>query len=100
MLEADPYRLEQVLSNLLVNSAKYTDPGGKIWFSAAREGQDVVFRVKDSGIGIGPDLLPNVFDLVCPGQSVAASGGRRIGHRSDDCPRADGVARRPGLGDE
>jgi signal transduction histidine kinase/PleD family two-component response regulator len=62
-LEADPYRLEQVLSNLLVNSAKYTDPGGKIWFSAAREGQDVVFRVKDSGIGIGPDLLPNVFDL-------------------------------------
>jgi signal transduction histidine kinase/PleD family two-component response regulator len=62
-VEADPYRLEQVLSNLLVNSAKYTDPGGKVWFSAAREGQDVVFRVKDSGIGIGPDLLPNVFDL-------------------------------------
>src|SRR3954465_11449667 len=63
VLEADPYRLEQVLSNLLVNAAKYTDAGGKIWFSARREGDDVVFRVKDTGIGIGPDLLPNVFDL-------------------------------------
>ena len=38
--------------------------------------------------------------LVCPGESVAASGRRRTGHRSDDRPRADGVARRPGLGDE
>ena len=36
-LEADPYRLEQILSNLLVNAAKYTDPGGEIWFSADRE---------------------------------------------------------------
>ena len=62
-LEADPYRLEQILSNLLVNAAKYTDAGGEIWFSAKREGPDVVFRVRDSGIGIGPDLLPNVFDL-------------------------------------
>ena len=63
VVEADPCRLEQVLSNLLVNAAKYTDPGGEIWFSAAREENEVVFRVKDTGIGMGPDLLPNVFDL-------------------------------------
>src|SRR5262249_47937805 len=53
LLEADPYRLEQVLSNLLVNAAKYTDAGGQVWFSAKREGSDIVFRVKDTGIGIG-----------------------------------------------
>jgi signal transduction histidine kinase/DNA-binding response OmpR family regulator len=81
LLEADPYRLEQVLSNLLVNSAKYTDEGGDIWFSATREGNDVVFRVKDSGIGIGPDLLPNVFDLFAQANRSLhrAEGGLGIG---------------------
>jgi signal transduction histidine kinase/PleD family two-component response regulator len=61
--EADPCRLEQILSNLLVNASKYTDAGGQIWLGVARDGDEVVFRVKDSGIGIGPDLLPHVFDL-------------------------------------
>jgi signal transduction histidine kinase/PleD family two-component response regulator len=81
VLEADPYRLEQILSNLLVNSAKYTDPGGEISFTAAQEGQDVVFRVKDSGIGIGPDLLPNVFDLFAQANRSLhrAEGGLGIG---------------------
>jgi signal transduction histidine kinase/DNA-binding response OmpR family regulator len=81
LLEADPYRLEQILSNLLVNAAKYTDPGGKIWFGARREGQNVVFRVKDSGIGIGADLLPNVFDLFAQANRSLhrAEGGLGIG---------------------
>ncbi len=81
LLEADPYRLEQVLSNLLVNSAKYTDPGGEIWFSAEREGDEIVFRVRDSGIGIGPDLLPNVFDLFAQANRSLhrAEGGLGIG---------------------
>jgi signal transduction histidine kinase/DNA-binding response OmpR family regulator len=81
VLEADPYRLEQILSNLLVNAAKYTDPGGEIWFSVRREGADVVFRVRDSGIGIGPDLLPNVFDLFAQANRSLhrAEGGLGIG---------------------
>lgn len=81
LLEADPYRLEQILSNLLVNAAKYTDPGGRIWFGARREGQNVVFRVKDSGIGIGADLLPNVFDLFAQANRSLhrAEGGLGIG---------------------
>src|SRR6185312_10936946 len=80
-LEADPYRLEQILSNLLVNAAKYTDAGGEIWFDAKREGSDVVFRVRDSGIGIGPDLLPNVFDLFAQANRSLhrAEGGLGIG---------------------
>jgi CheY-like chemotaxis protein len=79
--EADPCRLEQIISNLLVNAAKYTDPGGDIWLSAARQGSDVEFRVRDSGIGIGPDLLPNVFDLFAQANRSLhrAEGGLGIG---------------------
>jgi two-component system CheB/CheR fusion protein len=62
-VEADPTRLEQVLANLLNNAAKYTDPGGRVWLSAARDGDEVVLRVRDTGIGIAPELLPRVFDL-------------------------------------
>lgn len=81
LLEADPYRLEQILSNLLVNAAKYSDPGGRIWFGARRHGNEVVFRVKDSGIGIGADLLPNVFDLFAQANRSLhrAEGGLGIG---------------------
>jgi signal transduction histidine kinase len=80
-LEADPCRLEQVLSNLLVNSAKYTDPGGEVWLSVEHNDGEVVFRVKDSGIGIGPDLLPNVFDLFSQANRSLhrAEGGLGIG---------------------
>ncbi len=81
LVRADPCRLEQILSNLLVNAAKYTDPGGEIWFGAAREEEEVVFRVRDTGIGIGPDLLPNVFDLFAQANRSLhrAEGGLGIG---------------------
>jgi signal transduction histidine kinase len=81
VLEADPYRLEQILSNLLVNAAKYTDPGGHIWFSTRRDGDNVMFCVRDTGIGIGPDLLPNVFDLFAQANRSLhrAEGGLGIG---------------------
>jgi signal transduction histidine kinase/DNA-binding response OmpR family regulator len=81
LIKADPCRLEQILSNLLVNAAKYTDPGGEIWFGVARDGNEVVFRVRDTGIGIGPDLLPNVFDLFAQANRSLhrAEGGLGIG---------------------
>lgn len=60
---ADSVRLEQILVNLLNNATKFTDRGGKISLSAAREGNIVVFRVKDSGKGIAPDMLGRIFDL-------------------------------------
>jgi PAS domain S-box-containing protein len=59
----DATRLEQVLTNLLNNAAKYTDPGGHIWMSAEREADEVVLRVRDTGIGISADMLPKIFDL-------------------------------------
>jgi signal transduction histidine kinase len=62
-LQADPGRLEQVFVNLLANASKYTDAGGELAVSVhAREGQAVV-RVRDSGIGIAPEVLPHLFDL-------------------------------------
>jgi signal transduction histidine kinase/DNA-binding response OmpR family regulator len=81
VFEADPFRLEQILSNLLVNAAKYTDPGGEVWFSAERANGDVVFRIRDTGMGIGPDLLPNVFDLFAQAHRSLhrAEGGLGIG---------------------
>jgi signal transduction histidine kinase len=59
---ADPVRLEQMLTNLLNNAVKYTEPGGRIWVAAERQGGDILFGVRDSGIGIDPNVLPHVFD--------------------------------------
>lgn len=62
-LEADSTRLEQVLVNLLTNAAKYTPSGGRIRLIVGLEGGEVVFRVRDNGVGILPELLPGMFDL-------------------------------------
>jgi PAS domain S-box-containing protein len=62
-LDADLTRLTQVLLNLLNNAAKYMDSGGQIWLTVEREQQLVLIRVKDTGIGITPEMLPRIFDL-------------------------------------
>src|SRR5262249_31732711 len=62
-VEADPTRLQQVVGNLLSNAAKYTDPGGHILLTARQEGSALALRVRDTGIGIAPDLLSVIFDL-------------------------------------
>ena len=63
VLNADPTRLTQVLVNLLDNAARYTEPGGTIDLSVMVENDDVVFRVKDTGIGISAEMLSQVFDI-------------------------------------
>jgi signal transduction histidine kinase/CheY-like chemotaxis protein len=80
-VNGDPLRLSQVIANLLTNAAKYTRPRGHIGISAAREGSDVVVRVVDDGIGIGPELLPHVFDLFVQGARTVdrAQGGLGLG---------------------
>jgi PAS domain S-box-containing protein len=62
-LDADPARLEQVVGNILTNAAKYTDRGGRIWLSAALDDHHAVVKIKDTGAGIAPELLPDIFDL-------------------------------------
>jgi CheY-like chemotaxis protein len=63
ILHADPVRLTQVLVNLLDNALKYTDPGGRIWLTADVDSSIATIRVRDSGIGIAPEMLPRIFDL-------------------------------------
>jgi signal transduction histidine kinase len=81
LLEADPTRLAQVISNLLTNAAKYTEPGGNIWIRAERAEGEIVLRVRDNGIGIAPNMLPRVFDLFSQGARSLdrAQGGLGIG---------------------
>jgi PAS domain S-box-containing protein len=62
-LEADPVRLAQVVANLLNNAAKYTERGGQIWLQVRRDGRDAVLSVKDTGVGIPPEMLGRVFDM-------------------------------------
>ena len=80
-IEADPTRLEQMLVNLLTNAAKYTPAGGRIQLIAGVEGGEFVFRVRDNGVGISPELLPRMFDLFAQAdRSLARSeGGLGIG---------------------
>ena len=80
-LEADVVRLAQVFSNLLINAAKYTDPGGHIQLRAAQEGASVVVSVSDNGIGIPQDLLPRVFNMFFQSRAALgrAEGGLGVG---------------------
>lgn len=80
-VEGDLTRLSQVVLNLLNNAAKYTPEGGAIRLTVGRQGRQVVVRVRDSGLGIPADLLPNVFDLFMQGDRSLdrAEGGLGVG---------------------
>lgn len=80
-LNADLTRLAQVLSNLLANSAKYTERGGKVALSAERKAGLIEVVVKDTGIGIPSESLPRIFDMFSQvDRSIErATGGLGIG---------------------
>ncbi|HYH44950.1 MAG TPA: ATP-binding protein, partial [Thermoanaerobaculia bacterium] len=80
-VDADPIRLEQVVSNLLHNAIKFTQPGGRVRISARREGGEAVIRVRDTGVGMAPSLLRSIFEpFVQADQSLdRTDGGLGIG---------------------
>jgi len=80
-VDADAYRLAQAFSNLLNNAAKYTEPGGRISLTVRVEEPDVVVSVKDTGIGIAPDVLPRVFAMFSQASPASdrSQGGLGIG---------------------
>ena len=80
-IEADAIRLDQIISNLVVNAVKYTPPGGTIRVSVAREGGEAVLRVADDGIGLAPELAARAFDLFVQGDRDLdrSEGGLGIG---------------------
>ncbi|HSA56463.1 MAG TPA: ATP-binding protein, partial [Gemmatimonadaceae bacterium] len=80
-VRADPDRIEQIITNLVMNAIKYTPVQGTIEVRTFREGDQAVLRVSDSGIGISPELLPHVFELFAQGEQGLArvQGGLGIG---------------------
>jgi PAS domain S-box-containing protein len=80
-VNADPTRLEQVVTNLISNAVKYTDPGGSITISASTDTNSVFIKVSDNGIGLSPEMLPQVFELFTQVEKTLdrARGGLGIG---------------------
>lgn len=81
LVEGDATRLEQVVANLLSNSIKFTEPGGRIHVAVQRHGGEAHITVVDNGIGIAPELLPKIFDLFvqAKGSPDRAHGGLGLG---------------------
>jgi CheY-like chemotaxis protein len=80
-VNGDPARLVQCVANILTNAAKYTDPDGEIHVESRHEGAGAVLSVTDNGVGIAPELLPQVFDLFVQSDRTLdrAQGGLGIG---------------------
>ena len=107
-VEADPTRIEQIVDNLLVNAFKFTPPDGLVTLTVGSSADEAVLSVKDSGVGISPELLPDIFDLFVQGTASLdrAEGGLGIGlalvrqlvslHGGTVSARSDG----PGQGSE
>ncbi|WP_224244170.1 hybrid sensor histidine kinase/response regulator [Hyalangium gracile] len=76
IVDGDSARLAQVVANLLNNAAKYTEPGGRVRVCVAPEGEQSVVRVRDTGTGISPEVLPRVFEMfVQDGRAIDRSQG-------------------------
>jgi PAS domain S-box-containing protein len=80
-LEADPVRLTQVFSNLLINAAKYTNPKGQIDLKVVTEGNEVVISIRDNGVGIPAELMPRLFTLFTQARPALerSEGGLGVG---------------------
>jgi signal transduction histidine kinase len=78
---ADPQRLSQVFWNLLTNAVKFTGEGGRIAVDASTDGDEMVLRVTDSGVGIAPSFLPQVFERFrqADGSTTRSHGGLGLG---------------------
>jgi signal transduction histidine kinase/ActR/RegA family two-component response regulator len=80
-VDGDGVRLVQIFANVLNNAVKFTPPGGTISFTADQQSNEAVVRIRDTGIGIAPDLLPRVFDMFQQAEPVLerSVGGLGIG---------------------
>jgi PAS domain S-box-containing protein len=79
MLDVDPHRLAQVLSNLLNNAAKYTPAGGRIELDIARDGRDLVLIVRDNGVGIPVGKAEHIFEMFAQLEQAAEQGQPGLG---------------------
>ncbi len=78
-LDADPARLVQIASNLLGNAQKFTPAGGTVSVSVEARGAEVALRVRDTGAGIAPELIPSVFEPFAQGPQTMERGRGGLG---------------------
>src|SRR6185503_6937001 len=80
-VDGDRTRLEQVVGNIFTNAVKYTPAGGAVNLTLTEDGSEAVLRVRDTGIGIAPDMLPRIFDLFVQSETGLArtDGGLGVG---------------------
>ena len=80
-VDGDGARLVQVFANALNNAVKFTPRGGRIWFTAERQSDEAIVRIRDTGMGIAPDVLPRVFDMFQQAEPILerSAGGLGIG---------------------
>lgn len=79
VVDGDPARLRQVIANLLGNAAKFTPSRGRIELRVTADAGEVTLMVRDSGPGIGADVLPHIFEPFVQGESDRRHGGLGIG---------------------
>ena len=104
-VSGDATRLEQVVSNLLTNAVKYTPAGGRVDVALKADAADAVLVLRDTGVGIEPELLPQIFELFKQADHtlVRSEGGLGIGltlvrtlveaHGGSVTARSDGLGR-------
>jgi PAS domain S-box-containing protein len=78
-LNCDDARISQVLSNLLNNAARYTPIGGLIELTARADESEIVFQVRDNGVGIAPDALDSIFEMFAQAGVAPAAGHSGLG---------------------
>jgi signal transduction histidine kinase len=80
-VDGDGARLAQIFANVLNNAVKFTPRGGQIWFTAEQQSTEAVVCIRDTGIGIAPDVLPRVFDMFQQAEPILerSVGGLGIG---------------------
>ncbi len=78
-LQGDPWRLEQVIVNLLANASQYTDPGGDLAVWVYERDGHAVLCIRDSGVGIAPEALTQIFDLFMQAEVAAPRSRSGLG---------------------
>jgi signal transduction histidine kinase/ActR/RegA family two-component response regulator len=105
IVEADPVRIDQIITNILTNAIKYTPEGGHVLLQLAAEKDEAVIRVTDDGVGIADDRIGRIFELFAQAENAIgrAQGGMGIGlalvrnlvqlHNGSVCAKSDGVGK-------
>ncbi|KGQ19314.1 Chemotaxis protein methyltransferase CheR [Lysobacter dokdonensis DS-58] len=79
MMEADPLRMQQVFVNLVGNAIRYTPEDGRIWVTAVQQGEQILVKIEDTGIGMTSEVLDHIFEMFSQARETSSQGGLGIG---------------------